>query len=236
MELIAHRGGRGFGVDNTLEAMEAAERAGVRYIETDLRWTADNKLIVCHDTTVFNHIISHTTYSELKNHAPERPLLEDVLESLAGWVRFDLEVKQAPPWAVREALYEYRIELDTLITSFDIDFLGDFKKRCPEVRTGLLFRSPFSFHKKCLAATACGAEVLLPYFHDVKPEFLKDAHRSGLEVYAWTVNEIPDLERLIGWGIDGIVTDRYLQFRNHLNEMGHNRSDGSSASARRYRR
>ena len=35
-----------------------------------------------------------------------------------------------------------------------------------------------------------------------------EAHALGLAVIPWTVNEPEDMHRLVGWGVDGIVTDR----------------------------
>jgi glycerophosphoryl diester phosphodiesterase len=36
---------------------------------------------------------------------------------------------------------------------------------------------------------------------------VKDAQALGLKVIPWTVNSPSDLDRLIGWGVDGIITD-----------------------------
>ena len=36
---------------------------------------------------------------------------------------------------------------------------------------------------------------------------MKQARSLGLGVLPWTVNDVPDMERLIGWGVDGIITD-----------------------------
>jgi glycerophosphoryl diester phosphodiesterase len=41
----------------------------------------------------------------------------------------------------------------------------------------------------------------------VTPDFVDDAHRCGIEVHVWTVNEPPDMDRLLGLGVDGLVTD-----------------------------
>ncbi|MBU4179819.1 MAG: glycerophosphodiester phosphodiesterase, partial [Actinobacteria bacterium] len=96
MKLIAHRGGRGFGDDNTLEAMEKAVGSGVRMIETDVRVSADGQLVICHGATVSGHIVSRITYDELKRSEPERPLLVEILNRLANSVAFNLEIKDAP--------------------------------------------------------------------------------------------------------------------------------------------
>jgi glycerophosphoryl diester phosphodiesterase len=42
----------------------------------------------------------------------------------------------------------------------------------------------------------------------VSPRFVRDAHAAGLGVQVWTVNTEPDAQRLIGWGVDGLITDR----------------------------
>ena len=50
--------------------------------------------------------------------------------------------------------------------------------------------------------------VWAPEHVDLTPELIAEAHDLGLRVVAWTVNAPADMARLIGWGIDGIVTDR----------------------------
>lgn len=42
----------------------------------------------------------------------------------------------------------------------------------------------------------------------VSPRFVEDAHRSGLSVQVWTVNAEGDARRLLGWSVDGLITDR----------------------------
>lgn len=49
---IAHRGGAGLAPENTLEAFTRSYALGVRYLETDVRMTADGQLIAFHDATL----------------------------------------------------------------------------------------------------------------------------------------------------------------------------------------
>jgi glycerophosphoryl diester phosphodiesterase len=42
----------------------------------------------------------------------------------------------------------------------------------------------------------------------VTPQFIAHAHRSGLPVKIWTVNNEPDMRRLIEWGADALISDR----------------------------
>lgn len=42
----------------------------------------------------------------------------------------------------------------------------------------------------------------------ISPRFIEYAHRAKLAVKVWTVNDVADIRRLAGWGVDGIITDR----------------------------
>jgi glycerophosphoryl diester phosphodiesterase len=42
----------------------------------------------------------------------------------------------------------------------------------------------------------------------VTPQFIAHMHRAGLPVRIWTVDEAADMERLLSWGVDGIISDR----------------------------
>ena len=42
----------------------------------------------------------------------------------------------------------------------------------------------------------------------VSPRFVELAHKSGIAVQVWTVDEPEDIRRLLSWGVDGIISDR----------------------------
>jgi glycerophosphoryl diester phosphodiesterase len=42
----------------------------------------------------------------------------------------------------------------------------------------------------------------------VSPRFIRHAHAAGLKVHVWTINGEADMDRLLGWGVDGLITDR----------------------------
>ena len=58
------------------------------------------------------------------------------------------------------------------------------------------------------AIAAAGGKAWSPYFRNVTPERLAEAHALGLRVYPWTVNDPAEMQRLIALGVDGITTDR----------------------------
>jgi glycerophosphoryl diester phosphodiesterase len=42
----------------------------------------------------------------------------------------------------------------------------------------------------------------------VSPRFVRDAHRAGVVVRVWTVNDEADMRRLLEWGVDALISDR----------------------------
>jgi glycerophosphoryl diester phosphodiesterase len=49
--------------------------------------------------------------------------------------------------------------------------------------------------------------VWSPNFRDLRPAELAAAKALGLSVIPWTVNLPPDMDRLVAWGVDGLITD-----------------------------
>jgi len=54
---------------------------------------------------------------------------------------------------------------------------------------------------------AAGGTIWSPYHGNLTPALLDEAHRVGLSVIPWTVNERADMDRLIEMGVDGIISD-----------------------------
>lgn len=53
----------------------------------------------------------------------------------------------------------------------------------------------------------------------VSPCFVRAAHAHNVAVHVWTVNREEDMRRLLGWGVDGIVTDRPDLLARLLHEL-----------------
>ncbi len=54
---------------------------------------------------------------------------------------------------------------------------------------------------------AAGGSVWSPNFRDVTEALVREAQALGLKVVPWTVNEEPDLTKLLDWKVDGLITD-----------------------------
>ena len=58
------------------------------------------------------------------------------------------------------------------------------------------------------AIAAEGGGTWTPHHASLTEARLARAHALNLRVIPWTVNETVDMSRLIGWGVDGLITDR----------------------------
>jgi glycerophosphoryl diester phosphodiesterase len=50
------------------------------------------------------------------------------------------------------------------------------------------------------------------------PRFVRDVHAHNLPVHIWTINEVVDMQRLLAWGVDGVITDRPDRLARVLHE------------------
>lgn len=67
---------------------------------------------------------------------------------------------------------------------------------------------------------AAGGTIWAPAFADLSADEVKGAQRLGLKVIPWTVNQPADAERLIDWGVDGLISDYPDRMREVLQRRG----------------
>lgn len=67
---------------------------------------------------------------------------------------------------------------------------------------------------------AAGGNVWSPYYGELSAESIDEAHTLGLRVIPWTVNCIPDMQRLLDWHIDGMISDYPQRLRDVAQQRG----------------
>jgi glycerophosphoryl diester phosphodiesterase len=67
---------------------------------------------------------------------------------------------------------------------------------------------------------AAGGAVWSPNGGAVTEAVVKEAHALGVKVVPWTINAPADLDRLLGWGVDGLITDYPDRLRELLRQRG----------------
>jgi len=236
--VIAHRGACSVAPENTMAAFRRATEMGVDCIETDLHLSRDGRLIIVHDstlnrTTSGDGLVKNFTFKELREldagkwfseeFAGERlPSVEELLD-LAGQhdLSLYLEVKGGAGYgverAVISALRGRKESKATVVLCFDASVLDRIHQLDRLLMTGLLFESnPMEMVKE---AVRVGARQIAPRGDCVTPELIDDAHRRGLKVVTWTINEASQMRALASMGVDGIMTnhaDRLIAVRDTL--------------------
>jgi glycerophosphoryl diester phosphodiesterase len=146
------------------------------------------------------------------------PMLEEVLTAFPQfWINVD--IKQASPSIVTPfvaMIRRFGMAERMMVGSFDTETVRQFRRECPEVATAASepeVRRLFILGKLRLSRFYKGGAkaMQLPEWNGrvrvITPRFVKGAHRAGTAVHVWTVNETADMERLTGWGVDGLITD-----------------------------
>lgn len=67
---------------------------------------------------------------------------------------------------------------------------------------------------------ALGAGTWSPFHGELTEAQLAEAQALGLKVIPWTVNEPAQIDRLIGWGVDGLISDHPLRVREAMARRG----------------
>lgn len=159
--VIAHRGGAGIFPENTLYAFQQSWKLGADVLETDVRETADGKLILMHDKTVNRTTDGEGNVSEMTLEAVKKlsagfkfssdggqtfpfreqkitiPTLEEVFTALPD-ARFNIEIKQESPTIAKSLcnlIRERKMTEKVVIASFSQNSLDEFRAECKEVAT-----------------------------------------------------------------------------------------------------
>ncbi|MGB7962175.1 MAG: glycerophosphodiester phosphodiesterase [Propionicimonas sp.] len=239
-QAMAHRGGTlpDGGAENTLAAFARAVEVGYRYLETDVHASSDGVLFAFHDesldrvTDATGPIGGHTAHqlAQVRVHGGERiPTLAELFETFPH-ARFNLDLKASGAVApLAEAVLRHAAESRVCVSSFSTQRITEFRRLSQgRVATGLSRRAITGFLAvPRLAASWVAGDVLqvpLRFWGDRLPlvtrRLIGHAHRCGLHVHAWTVNDPVLMGELIDLGVDGLVTDDLEALKLLLTERG----------------
>ena len=224
--VIAHRGASAVAPENTMAAFRRAVEMGAECIETDLHLSRDGRLVILHDatlkrTTNGDGLVKNFTFSELRrldagswfspDFAGERIPTVDELLDLAGQTDLSLylEIKGGAGYgverAVISALRGRKESKAAVVLCFDASVLDRMHQLDRLLMTGLLFES--GGEDMVREAVRVGARQIAPRGDCVTPELMEDAHRRGLKVVAWTIDDPVQMRALAAAGVDGIMTN-----------------------------
>lgn len=230
IQTFSHRGvNNQNSVQNSLNALQkTSQTEAPNFVEMDVQMTTDQQFIVFHD---FN-------YQELthKKGIPEQMTLREgtALTSqengqMAPIPSFDDYLKEAEKQQ-QKLLIEIKTqrsdtkELTQLflakygktierhgywVQSLSYSVVEELKSSNPNLCVGYIM--PFNF----IGPPKTRADFLTMEYSTLNKDFVAAAHQEGKKVIAWTPNTIETMERMVFYGVDGVITDR-MDFLNQM--------------------
>jgi glycerophosphoryl diester phosphodiesterase len=219
--VFAHRGGAALAPENTIAAFDNGLAIGADGLELDVHLSRDGIVVVHHDrtldrTTPLRGPIAERTAGEMAR--ADVPALAGVLARYRD-ARIIVEMKVNRPElaaatidVVRRADAVERVCLG----AFGLRVLRAARALDPRVATSAareevrwaLYRSWCRWPVRAVGYAGYQVPEIAGRTRVVSPRFVEDAHRAGLGVQVWTVDTEADARRLLGWGVDALITDR----------------------------
>ena len=233
---FAHRGGAEEFPENSLAAFRAATDMGFRYLETDVHLSADGVVVAFHDdvldrVTDGSGAVADLTWDELRDARIQGtepiPTMAELFETFPD-VRFNIDAKS-------EAVVEPLLALIREHGAVDRVCIGAFDDaRLARIRSSLVGVCTVLGPNAIARLKAAGRRVpvgrlagdcaQVPIEHGrwtvVERRFVRAAHRRGLQVHVWTIDDADEMHTLLDLGVDGIMTDRPSVLREVYRSRG----------------
>ena len=209
-----HRGSPKKAKENSIESFSAAILDGADFIEFDVRYSKDKKLIIHHDPALKGHILKEMNYDEIvklsENLGYRVPLLEDVLNLCRGKIKLDIEIKEPETTeeTIEKTLLNFKPE-DFITTSFHDSVLIKINNNFNGLKKGLLFDD---FTKKDLRTRIINLkpDFVLPDCKnfDFTVNGLIPALTFEIKAVYWNVNTPEDMRKTLKNDLTkGIISD-----------------------------
>lgn len=237
--IVAHRGfwksAQGGMSENSIASLKAAQDAGLWGSECDIHLTADGKVIVNHNKDINGKKISEHNFADfagdLLPNGERRPSLDEYLDQAAKCktTKLIIELKKQPTQEIETKLVDETIKAlkaHKLYTPDRVLFISFSEYMCKLIASDHpQFTNQFLTSDKvkdmspskysALKINGIDYETGLFKLH---PDWVDAAHKLGMSVNVWTVNEAADIKRMIELGVDAITTNEPLRVRELLGE------------------
>jgi len=229
IEIVAHRGfwkteATAFSENSIASLKEACENK-FEGCELDIHTTADGTIIVNHDSDINGREIAAHSYSDFKDdllpNGEVRPTLDGYLKVASAYpaTRLVIEFKNGDDNIVEKTAFLLRkhgmYSPDrAMFISFDLDACRKVAELCPEFTNQYLEGDLTPEQVKAYGIN--GIDYHFDCFRK-HPEWVAQAHKLGMSVNVWTVNDEDAMEEMIKLGVDAITTNEPLLLRSVLN-------------------
>lgn len=226
--IFAHRGVRSTHPENTMIAFQEARRVGAHGIELDVHVSKDGEIVVIHDETVDRttngtgliceqtvqqlQALDAGSYKDPSFHEAKIPTLREVLIWLSTTtMQLNIELKTdiirypGIEEKVVDLVREFHLSNQIVFSSFNHESVSLLAALAPEIPRAILYDEPLK--DPIAEAKKHEANGLHPNFTLLTKEFVQTAQQQGYIFRPYTINEYDDLQKMIDYGIDVIITD-----------------------------
>lgn len=230
--VIAHRGNVKAGVENSIEAMQAAKKAGAAYSEMDVVMTKDKRFVVIHDNNLkrlsgVDNTVSNMTLKELQKLTLHQGKFTSHIASLEEFLAAAKAVKQPilielKPYGHEpkdyvecflKVLKEQNATKDNKVMSLDLDVIQKVEKLAPEISTGYVI----PIHMGPLPNYAVDFYAVEEFSYNTL--FALTAEQQKKDVYVWTINDETLMDKMLIGPANGIITDELGIFKEASQDM-----------------
>ena len=159
--------------------------------------------------------------------ATHKPLLAEVIEQTDRFtaqqhlppIRFNIEIKSEQAYEPQyqptpkeftalllAELHAYRLFDRCILQSFDVRILQEIRKYLPHQQVALLVEDKHSVAHQ-LAQLGFVPSIYAPDFILLNEQEVATIRALNMKLIPWTVNEFADIQQMIHWGVDGIISD-----------------------------
>jgi glycerophosphoryl diester phosphodiesterase len=199
--LLGHRGARALKsiLENTPASFDQALADGCDGFEFDVRLTADEEAVVCHDPKVLGFEISRTPAKLV----PQLPRLRDVLQRYRdSFLDIELKVKGMER-IMLDLFLRHKPRHGFVVSSFIPGVLKAVRAEDKTIPLGLICESKTQLK----FWTDLSIEYVIAHHELVETELVRKVKGAGKKVIVWTVNAPEEMKRFAEAGVDGIISD-----------------------------
>ena len=171
----------------------------------------------------------HPRFPQQEKTPAKKPLLADVIDAVEAYIRmhnlapvqYNIETKSDPEGddsyhpkpaefvnLVLAVIQRKGIAPRTIIQSFDVRTIQLVHKQYPQLKTAFLVENT-SAKKLNTQLKTLGfiPTIFSPAYQFVDQKLVDNCHKKGMQVIVWTVNTLPEMQKMLDLGVDGIISD-----------------------------
>ena len=232
IQVIAHRGYPNGGVENSIDALEAAAKENIHFVEMDIILSKDNQFIVSHDNNLKrlagkNTLISKSLASDVidteirqNGHTSRISSFDSYVakaKELGITLLVELKTTGSEPANYEQLFVDKLNSLEVSqvypVMSTDLSVVEKVKTINKNIQTG------FCISLQIGNFTSQRVDFYALEDFSYNELLASEAHKNGKKIYAWTINASSDIEKYLQTSVDGLITDYPLLVKTEKTEL-----------------